>query len=133
MRYFRKLKFNQKELGELLNRLDGYIWGVVDTRRNVLSAGDDFVADMRDELLVHRSKLEDIFGFGLDLKTGEIDFLNSCNRRNPTVGCDGRISEERQRRIESMVHYFFDELAPYAAERRRPRYSRKPINTGAMG
>ena len=47
MRYFRKLKFNQKELGELLNRLDGYIWGVVDTRRNVLSAGDDFVAELK--------------------------------------------------------------------------------------
>ena len=128
MRYYRKMKFNQHELAELVEQMDGYIWCTVDARCGILSAGDDFMPDMRDDLIIRRSKIEDIFGFGLNLRTGEIDYRVGINRRNPTVGCKGVIPPERKERIETLVHYFFDGLAPYVAERNRPRYSRKPVD-----
>ena len=128
MRYYRKMKFTKEELADLVEHMNGYIWCAVDARRGIISAGDDFMPDMRDDLLERRSKVEDIFGCGVDLTTGRIDYINSANRRNPKIRGTGEIPAASKERINTLVHYFFDGLAPYVAERNRPRYSRKPVD-----
>lgn len=127
MLFIKKLKFTKQELAEIGTQLDGYIWATIDAKRGVISAGDEFVQDLRDALMIRRCHPEDIFGFGLDLKTGRIDYLPACNRRNPTLNCRGEIPEERKERIETLIHYFFNGLAVYANRRDEyPRLPRKP-------
>ena len=128
MRYYKKIKFTKTELADLVEQMDGYIWCAVDARRGIISAGDEFMPDMRDDLLFRHSRAEDIYGLGLDLKTGKIDYINSANLRNPKVRGNSNIPSSCKERIETLVHYFFDGLAPYVAERNRPRYSRKPVD-----
>ena len=127
MRYLRKMRFTSKELGDLSADLDGYIWIAVDARKGMISAGDEYLADLRDVLLTKRSKVEDIFGLGLNLITGEIDYVEFMNRRNPQLAKNGEIAAAQKERIETLIRYFFGDLAPFKAERERPRNTRQPF------
>ena len=44
----RKYKFTNKEILELTEQLDGYIWVVMDVKKGVIAAGDEYVSDLRD-------------------------------------------------------------------------------------
>lgn len=128
MKEYKKLKFSAKEIKGIMESLDGYIWIAIDARKGAISAGDVYVADLRDVLLIKRSKVEDIFGAGLDLETGRIDYLQAINRRNPSIE-NGEPTDENKRRIETLVRYFFADIPSFVAERSGPRYSRKPSRT----
>ncbi len=126
----KRYKFTKKEIKNLTEQLDGYIWVVMDVNKGVIAAGDEYVSDLRDELLVSkRSKQEDIFGAGLDLYTGEIDLITAINRRNPSLE-NGELSPEQELRVDTILHYFFENIPPFLAERGGPRYSKKPSNIG---
>ena len=102
----RKYKFTNKEILELTEQLDGYIWVVMDVKKGVIAAGDEYVSDLRDELLISRhSKANDIFGAGLNMRTGEIDYIPAVNRRNPSLD-RGELSSEQELRVETVLHYF---------------------------
>lgn len=122
----RRYQFTNDEILELTHQLDGYIWVVMDVKKGVIAAGDEFVSDLRDELLIKKhSKKNDIFGAGLNMSTGEIDFIPAINRRNPSLK-DGKLTPKQELRIETILHYFFENIPPYVAERSSPRYSKKP-------
>jgi hypothetical protein len=121
----RKIKFNQSELDGIRHQFGDYLWAVVDTRRGVITIGDETLAELRDFLLVKRSKPEDIFCTGFDLKTGEIFYPPLSNRRNPYVDKNG-IPEIIRNRIETLFHYFFEEIPAYQEEKNRPRYTKEP-------
>ncbi len=121
MKMVRKYKLTQRETDEMLEALDDYIWIAIDAKKGVISAGDEYVADLRDELLMNRSQIGDIYGLGLNLKTGEIDYLPAINRRNPNTD-NGELCANEKLRLETLTRYFFEYIPCYRAERCAPRY-----------
>ena len=128
MKIYRRMKLTGKEIDELTELLDGYIWVAMDAKRGIIAAGDEYTSDLRDFLIVKRSKLEDIYGFGLDLKTGEIFYPIGVNMRNKLTGHCGAIPEARKRRIETLVHYFFSDIDPFWRKANIPHYKTKPVD-----
>ena len=110
MKIYKRIRLTKEELARLRRECEGYIWAAVDPRKCVISVGDEYLYDMRDVLLVHRCRLEDIFGIGLDLVSGEINYITQINRRNPSVDKHGEPTSEQKQEIEHAVHYFFDRL-----------------------
>ena len=110
----KKLKFTQKELQKLKEDFDGYLWLAVDTHRGVISAGDEYMADLRDILLSRRSRTEDIVTAGLDLNTGELYIPYRINRLNPAIRHSG-LSDQMLHDVEDKIHYFFEDIPAYKA------------------
>ena len=113
MQIYKRVQLKKRELLQLQNDCEGYIWAAVDPVNYAISFGDDYLADLRDLLLVKRSHLENIYGIGLDLRTGEVDYIKQINRRNPRVGLSGVLSDEAKESIEAVLHYFFEKLPAY--------------------
>ena len=110
MKIYKRIQLKKKELLELQKDCDDYIWAAVDPTKCAITFGDDYIGDMRDSLLVRRCQPENIFGVGIDLNTGEIDYIAQINRRNPTVDVSGELTLERKASIENVLHYFFEKL-----------------------
>ncbi len=117
MLYMRKIKFNTKELSDIRKQFGDYLWAAVDTHRGVITAGDEYLSDLRDFLLVKRSKPENIFCVGIDLNTGEIYYPVLINRHNPYVDKDGIPAIFRDR-IETLMRYFFADIPAYESEKK---------------
>ena len=113
MRMYKRVQLRKNELLQLRQDCEDYIWAAVDPRKYIISVGDDYLADLRDDLLLHNCHPEDIFGIGMDLETGEVDFVAQINRRNPTVDGSGELSIESQDNIRETLHYFFEKLPAY--------------------
>ena len=123
----RRYKFTDNEISELINQLDGYIWVVMDVNQGIIAAGDEYVSDLRDELMIkRRSKKNDIFGVGLNMYTVEIDYIPAINRRNPTIE-NGELTPNQELRVETILHYFFEDIPPFVAESAKPRYSKNRL------
>ena len=108
----KKLKFTPKELQQLDEDFDGYLWLAIDTNRSFISAGDEYMADLRDILLAHRSHTEDIVTAGLDLKTGELYIPYGINRLNPVIRHNG-LSDQIRENVEDKIRYFFGDMPAY--------------------
>lgn len=74
-------KTDQETLKKIAEDLKGYIKVVVDVRRKILSAGGEKHVDGEQLLLKDGSRQEDLWGAGLDLETGEMDFDSLINLR----------------------------------------------------
>ena len=125
MLYLRKLKFSEDELEQIKREYGDYVWAAIDIKRSLITAGDEYLADLRDYLLTNHSRPEDILCAGLNLNTGEIFFPVLINRRNPRVDSNG-ISDDAKEKVHSLMRYFFESIPNYREERERPRYSKKP-------
>lgn len=121
----KKIKFTQEEFDRLFEKYGGYIWAAIDIHRNRLTAGDEYLADLRDFLLINRGKPQDILCAGINLVTGEVFFPTLMNRRNPLVTKDG-IPPELVERVYTIVRYFFEHIPGFKEERKKPRYSKEP-------
>lgn len=128
MKIVKKIRFSDNEVKKIKTELGNYIWVAIDTRKGIISAGDEYIADLRDALLQRRSRAEDILGLGIDLVTGEVDYHASLNRRNPAIAALGDIPEKQQLRVETLVGYFFEAFAPFKRKRLHPRYSYRPLS-----
>lgn len=78
-------KATGKDLKKVAKDFDGYIKFVVDVEREILAAGGRLHVDGEQKLLKEGSLQEDLWGGGLDLETGEIDFDSMINLR-PSQG-----------------------------------------------
>lgn len=125
MIYLRKMQLTEEELNKLRDEFGGYLWAAIDIHRGIITAGDEYLADLRDYLLIKRSKPEDILCAGVNLETGEIFYPTLINRRNPYINRDG-VPDVFRQRVDTLMRYFFEAIPNYRAERERPRYSRKP-------
>ena len=76
-----KSKANDETLKEVAQDFDGYIKVVVDIQKQILSAGGTKHVDGEALLLKDGSKQEHLWGGGLDLETGEVDFDSMINLR----------------------------------------------------
>ena len=75
-------KADEEVLAKVAEDLKGYIKVVVDVRRKILSAGGKMHVDGERLLLEDGSKQQDVWGGGLDIETGEIDFDSLINLRS---------------------------------------------------
>lgn len=113
MRIYKSVQFKKREIIKLRQDCEDYIWAAIDPHKYIISIGDEYLADLRDVLLIHRCQPENIFGIGLDLETGEIDFVAQINRRNPTVAKNGELTSEAKHAINNALRYFFEKLPAF--------------------
>ena len=116
MQIYKRVQLKKREIMKLQQDCEGYVWIAVDPVSYAISFGDDYLADLRDCLLVKRSQPKNIFGIGLDLSTGEVDYIAQINRRNPIVSGSGELSSEEKADIEKVLHYFFEKLPAYRSD-----------------
>ncbi len=113
MQIYKRVQFKKHELLQLQQDCEDYVWAVVDPSNYSIALGDEYLADLRDCLLVKRCRPENIFGIGLNLGTGEVDYIAQINRRNPTVARSGELTIENKDNIDKVIHYFFEKLPAY--------------------
>ncbi|MEW6100831.1 MAG: DUF5674 family protein [Candidatus Omnitrophota bacterium] len=102
-----RAKIDAEILKKIAEDLKGYVKIVVDVRRNILAAGGEKHVDGERLLLEDGSRQEDLWGAGLDLETGEMDFDSLINLR-PTQNRSHEILDEEIRKkaaalIESLL------------------------------
>jgi len=100
-------KIDPETRKKIAKDLKGYIKIVVDVRRKILAAGGEKHVDGERLLLEDGSRQEDLWGAGLDLETGEMDFDSLINLR-PTQNRSREILDEEIRKksaslIESLL------------------------------
>lgn len=97
-------KADDKILKKVALDLDGYIKVVVDVEKKVLAAGGLKHVEGEQLLLNKGSKQQNLWGGGLDLETGEIDFDSMINLR-PNQGNSSReiLSEVIRKEVEGIV------------------------------
>ncbi|MCX5714783.1 MAG: DUF5674 family protein [Candidatus Omnitrophica bacterium] len=76
-----RTKIDPGDRQKVAEDLKGYIKVVVDVRRRILAAGGEKHVDSERLLLEDGSRQEDLWGAGLDLETGEMDFDSLINLR----------------------------------------------------
>ena len=100
-----KSKADKDTLIKVAEDFDGYVKVVVDLRQEILVAGGRLHADAEQLLLKEAgSKQEDLWGGGLDLETGEVDFDSMINLR-PSQGNPSRevLSPDIRKKIEKII------------------------------
>jgi len=96
-------KIDPETRKKIAEDLKGYIKIVVDVRRKVLAAGGEKHVDGGRLLLEDGSRQEDLWGAGLDLETGEMDFDSLINLR-PTQNRSREIlDEEIRKKTEALI------------------------------
>lgn len=123
MKMFRRIKLSVSELERFRAEFDDYVWIAIDVNRGILSAGDCYMGELRDALLQKRSRPEDIYCVGLNMATGEFNFLKTFNRRNPLVGFSGEVDEKTKAMVAKKVEYFFGDLPIFEVRRREDVFS----------
>jgi hypothetical protein len=83
--------------------LKGYIKIVVDVKRKVLAAGGEKHVDGERLLLEDGSRQEDLWGAGLDLETGEMDFDSLINLRPSQNRSREILDEEIRKKAENLI------------------------------
>ena len=127
MKIYRRMRISLSELDRLRDELDDYAWIALDLKRSALCAGDEYIGDLRDVLMQRRSLAENIYCIGLNMATGDINYLKTFNRRNPKVGYSGSISEEVKKEISHQIDYFLGGLPIFEATTKRQRYDAKRL------
>jgi hypothetical protein len=82
--------------------LKGYIKVVIDVRRRILAAGGEKHVDGERLLLEDGSRQADLWGAGLDLETGEMDFDSLINLR-PTQNTSREILDRKIREDVELI------------------------------
>lgn len=84
-----KEKISEQELNKASKDLDGYVKFVVDLEKGILTAGGLRHVEGEQLLLKMGSKQENLWGGGLDLETGDLDYDSMINIR-PAQGNTSR-------------------------------------------
>lgn len=97
-------KANSEQIELVSEHFNGFIKVVVDIEKEILCAGADRHVDEEQELLKSGSKQSDLWGGGLDLKSGEIDYNSMINLRpnqdNPSRDV---LSKEIREKFDNVV------------------------------
>jgi hypothetical protein len=103
--------FTKNEIAQLKEQFDVYIKTVIDIESRTCSAGMDRHFEGEQILLSQGSKQQNIWGGGIDLTTGEIDFNSFINIRpndnNPKIEIQ---SEKIKGEYKKLTEYFFKVL-----------------------
>ena len=95
---------NEETLKKASEDLAGYIKFVVDIEKKILTIGGQKHVEGEQMLLKEGSKQENLWGGGLDLETGEVDFDSMINIRPNQDNTSREILSERIRKqVEEIV------------------------------
>ena len=125
MLLIRKMSLSKGEVRQMVKELDGYVWAVMDTNKGMIAVGDEYVITMKNALLREKCALCDIFGLGLDLKSGEIDFRSLANIKWMDRRSTREVPIGKRERMEILIRYFFEELTAFKKRAKLPRYSKQ--------
>lgn len=97
-------KADEETLRKVAEDLEGYIKVVVDVEKKILTAGGLRHFEGEELFLKEGSKQENLWGGGLDLETGEVDFDSMINVR-PNQGNTSRevLSEDIRKQMEEII------------------------------
>lgn len=99
-----KEKADEEILKKVSEDLEGYIKVVVDIKKGILTAGGLRHFEGEELLLKDGSKQHDLWGGGLDLETGEIDFDSMINLRpNDNNSSREVLSAEIRKEMEKII------------------------------
>ena len=102
-----KSKADEKTLKKVTEDLEGYIKVVVDIEKEILTAGGTIHADGEKLLLAQGCSQKNLWGGGLDLETGEIDFDSMINiRPNQENTSREVLSKEIRDKMEKIIRDF---------------------------
>ncbi len=91
-----RTKIDPESRKQISEDLKGYVKFVVDVRRKILAAGGGKHVDGERLLIEDGSRQEDLWGGGLDLETGQMDFDSLINIR-PTQNRSREILDNKLR------------------------------------
>jgi len=98
-------KATDDEIKQISEHFDGYVKVVVDVEREILCAGADRHVDEEQMLLENGSKQSNLWGGGLDIETGQIDYNSMINLRpnqeNPSRDI---LSTEIRKKFDEVVN-----------------------------
>lgn len=100
-------KATKNEVKRAAEDFDGYIKVVVDVERKILAAGGKRHFEEEQKLLENGSSQKDLWGGGLDMETGEIDYNSVINLR-PSQNNPSReiMSEKIRKEFDEIVKDF---------------------------
>ena len=104
-----RAKIDSESLKQAAGDLKGYIKVVVDIRRRILSAGGEKHVDGELLLLQGGSHQEDLWGAGLDLETGEMDFDSLINLRLKQNASREILNQKIRQQVESITRSLLQE------------------------
>lgn len=97
-------KADKKTLMQVAEDLDGYIKVVVDVEKGILSAGGAMHVDGEQLLMKEGSQQENLWGGGLDLETGDVDFDSMINIRPNQNNPDRSVmSQDIRSKMEEII------------------------------
>lgn len=103
--------FNKEEIEKLKEVFEVYIKTVMDIEKKVCSAGMDRHFEGEEILLAQGSLQSDIWGGGIDVETGEIDFNSFINiRPNDNNNKNEIQSEEIKNKYKKLTEYFLQAI-----------------------
>jgi hypothetical protein len=110
MLFVKKLQLSKQELKQLRRETEGYAWVAMDIKNHMIVAGSEHYSALKRKLYDNRSRAHDIWGVGLDMRTGDIDYVSPINRK--LQGWRSvLVPRELIERINKEIYYFFDNLA----------------------
>jgi hypothetical protein len=98
-----RTKIDSETRKKIAEDLKGYIKVVVDIRRKILAAGGEKHVDGERLLLEDGSLQEDLWGGGLDLETGEMDFDSLINLRPMQNRSREILDEEIRKKVATVI------------------------------
>jgi hypothetical protein len=98
-----RAKIDSEIRKKIAEDLRGYIKIVVDIRRKILAAGGEKHVDGERLLLEDGSLREDLWGAGLDLETGEMDFDSLINLRPMQNRSREILDEEIRKKVATVI------------------------------
>lgn len=100
-------KLSEQDLKMTAEDLDGYVKFVVDLERGIMTAGGERHVQGEELLLEDGSKQENLWGGGIDLESGQMDFDSMINiRPNDNNHSREVISPEIRKKMEEIVRKF---------------------------
>jgi len=100
--------YTKKEVKKLKEIFDVYVKTVIDIKKKICSAGMDQHFEGEQILLKQGSLQSDIWGGGIDLETGEIDFNSFINIRPRDNNLRNEIQSEKiKEKYKKLTEYFF--------------------------
>jgi hypothetical protein len=98
-----RAKIDSESRKKIAEDFKGYIKVVVDIRRKILAAGGEKHVDGERLLLEDGSLQEDLWGGGLDLETGEMDFDSLINLRPMQNRSREILNEEIRKKVTTVI------------------------------
>jgi len=106
----KKFQLTKEELKKLRKETEGYAWIAVDVKKHLMVVGDEHYSVLKKKLFEQKSRSRDVWGVGLDMRSGEIDYCSPINRKLLTKRPSPYVPTELIDRVNTEIQYFFDNL-----------------------